>query len=54
MANDDEVLAIAYPALKELEEFEWPAFSDREGDAIAAGLKALREIIALLERRRTP
>jgi hypothetical protein len=41
-------------SLAELEAFEWPAFSDREGDSIFRGTKALRDIVALLQRHAPP
>jgi hypothetical protein len=42
-------LEAARIGLAELDRFEWPAYSDREGDAIAAGEKALRDVVAFLE-----
>lgn len=45
----EHVLAIAREALQEINAFEWPAYSDREGDAIVDGLTALRRIVALLD-----
>jgi hypothetical protein len=42
-------LGTARIGLAELDKFEWPAYSDREGDAIAAGGRALRNVVAHLE-----
>jgi hypothetical protein len=43
-------LEAARAGLSKLEKFEWPARSDREGDAIAAGEGALRDVVAHLEQ----
>lgn len=43
-------LEAARNAIAKLDEFEWPAYSDREGNAIAGSEKALREVVAQLEQ----
>jgi hypothetical protein len=43
-------LEAARIGLAQLDQFEWPAYSDREGDAIAAGETALRDVVAHLEQ----
>jgi len=43
-------LEAARIGLAELDEFEWPAYSDREGDAIAAGGRALHAVVLHLEQ----
>jgi hypothetical protein len=46
--REKQILSIARAALKEVEQFRFPAFSDREGEAIARGRNALRQIVELL------
>jgi hypothetical protein len=53
MADDVRAaLLIARNALAEVVEFQWPAHSDREGNVIACADRALRQIVAHLERFR--
>ncbi len=42
-------LEAARIGLAQLDEFKWPAYSDREGDAIAASERALRTVATHLE-----